>query len=105
MKNLLVIGIMVLSFAGCHFNAITGPEITKEMATVQPIPDESGCRFIKVVYFEVSQPAWMHNYATKNVIAAGGNSYKIIANTNEMIAGIRVYGTNIAIYECPKGEK
>ena len=97
MKKLLMVGIMAISLTGC----LTGPQITKEMAMVQPISDESGCKFIKVVYFEVSQPAWMHSYAAKNTITAGGNSYKILNNTHERVFGINILGTNIAIYECP----
>jgi hypothetical protein len=39
----------------------------------------------------------MHAYAAKNVIAEGGDSYKIINNTNDMASGIKILGTNIAI--------
>jgi len=95
---------MVLLLAACastkDFNFITGPVMTPEMSKVQPVSDTNNCRFIKAAYFEVSQPAWMHSYAAKNVIAAGGDSYKILNNTNDMAAGIKILGTNIAIYKC-----
>ena len=99
-----IICIIFLLLVGCastkDFNFITGPKVTPEMERVEPVSDTSKCKFIKTVYFEVSHPAWMHSYAAKNVIAAGGDSYKILNNTNDIAAGMKILGTNIAIYKC-----
>jgi len=94
--------LVILMLVGCAggFNPITGPQETPEMASVEPVTDTSNCKYIKTVYFEVSQPAWIHSYAAKNVIAAGGDSYKILNTTNDMAMGMKIYGTNIAIYKC-----
>jgi len=92
--------ILMLVGCGSGYNIITGPKVTPEMLKIEPVADTSNCEFIKAVYFEVSQPAWMHSYAAKNVIAAGGDSYKILNTITDRAAGVKIYGTNIAIYKC-----
>jgi len=99
-KIFYLLAISLLVGCASDFNPITGPQVTHEMEQVEPVTDTNNCKYIKTVYFEVSQPSWIHKYATKNVIAAGGDSYKILNNTTDMAAGIKIYGTNIAIYKC-----
>lgn len=94
MKKILCL-LFVLVLAAC-----ATPQMTPDQQNVTPISETNSCKFIKTAYFEVSHPARMHYYAAKNVVAAGGDSYKILNNTNDMAFGVKILGTNIAIYKC-----
>ena len=99
--RLVIICIMALYLTACAgFNPITGPEMTPEMQKVTPVENPDSCQFIKAVYYEVSQPAWIHAYACKNVVKQGGDSYKIVSTREEMVSGMRVTGVNINVYKC-----
>lgn len=88
-------------FTSCATSHITDQQVTLNMGTIEPITDTSDCQFIVTAYFEVSHLSRMHFYAVKNTLHYGGDKYKIIGNTEDVVIGvIRVYGTNIVVYRC-----
>ena len=80
-------------------------KMTPEMQKVVPISQTDNCEFIKTVYFEVSNASKIHYYAAKNTVKAGGDSYKILTNSEDYSGqsiGLigPIHTTNIAIYKC-----
>jgi hypothetical protein len=87
------------------FTACGTPQMTSGQQNVAPISDTTGCTFIKTAYFEVSHPSRMHYYAAKNVDFAGGDSYKILQDGQDMAVRQDIYTFNIGIYECKSPPK
>ena len=76
------------------------PEMTPYQKTIRPVSDTNSREFLKTAYFEVSHPSKIHYYATKNVVAAGGDSYKIETTGQDAAVGIAIHTTTIGIYRC-----
>lgn len=74
--------------------------MTLYQKTIRPVSDTNSCEFLKTAYFEVSHPSKIHYYATKNVMSAGGDSYKIETTGNDRAVGIAIHTTTIGIYRC-----
>jgi hypothetical protein len=82
------------------FPAFAQPDMTPYEKTIRPVSDTNSCEFLKTAYFEVSHPSKIHYYATKNVVAAGGDSYKIETTGKDAAVGIAIHTTTIGIYRC-----
>lgn len=100
MRFITILIIVSLLIAGCVTSHITDQQVDLELGTIEPITDTDGCQFIQTAYFEVSHLSSMHYYAVKNVLHYGGDRYKIIGGTEDIAFGIKIHGTNIAIYRC-----
>lgn len=85
-------------------SASATPEMTPLEKTIRPISDTNSCEFLKTAYFEVSHPSKIHYYAAKNVVAAGGDSYKIETTGNDTAVGVAIHTTTIGIYRCKEHE-
>lgn len=94
-KAMKFLAAVTLSFA-----AYATPDMTPSQQRVRPISDTNACEFLKTAYFEVSHPSKIHYYAAKNVVAAGGDSYKIETANQGMAVGVAIQGTTIGIYRC-----
>lgn len=66
---------------------------------VSSISNTEKCQYIKNVYIE-TDPATLTHYAKLNTYNAGGDSYKILSTTNQMIMGMNVMMTNFEVYKC-----
>ena len=97
MKRVLLLAFVLAALAGC-----ATPELTPDQQKVRPICDTNNCQFIKTAYFEASHPSKVHYYATKNVLAAGGDSYQIMNSGQDAAVGVKIYTTTIGIYKCNK---
>lgn len=101
MKKIILYTLVVFSASCAGLNPITGPIMTPEMQRVQPVDNPDVCQYIDSVYYEVSQPAWINKYAAKNVVAAGGDSYKIMNTSYQGSSmGVQIIGVNLDIYKC-----
>jgi len=65
--------------------------------------DTTGCKFIKNVYFEARGQTLVH-YAQLNTYNAGGDTYKIVSNTQERVMGTTIHMVNIEVWKCKKDQ-
>ncbi len=86
-------GLIVLSACGT-------PTMSPEQEKVRPISNTDNCKFLKTAYFEVGHQARLHYYASKNVVAAGGDAYNIMTTGKDKAVGVDIHTTTIGIYKC-----
>jgi hypothetical protein len=94
---LIVFSLMV--FGCARGNRYLPPEGEK----ITTASDTTGCKFIKNVYFEARGQTLVH-YAQLNTYNAGGDTYKIVSNTQERVMGTTIHMVNIEVWKCKKDQ-
>ncbi|PKN71231.1 MAG: hypothetical protein CVU54_02075 [Deltaproteobacteria bacterium HGW-Deltaproteobacteria-12] len=96
MKKIFIVLFFAFVVLGCaRGNRYLPPEGEK----ISSVSDTSKCTFIKNEYCE-TRPSTMIHYVQLNTYNAGGDSYKIIATSNQIISGMNVMMINFEIYKC-----
>lgn len=66
--------------------------------------NEEGCSFIQRLYIEVRDQS-LNYYVAMNTRNFGGNRYRIINTSHEMVMGVDILKVNFEIYDCNDSEK
>jgi len=90
---------VVLAMIACGGCATGNREFTPEMEKISSVSDTTNCKFIKSMYTE-TQSYNMIKYVQLNTSNAGGDSYKIITATDEMVMGVNIRKVNFEVYKC-----
>lgn len=95
-KSTILLSTVVISiiFTGCP-----NRQLTPEMERISSVSDTTNCKFIKSMYTE-TQSYNMIKYVQLNTSNAGGDSYKIITATDEMVMGVNIRKVNFEVYKC-----
>jgi len=77
------------------------PEYLQDVRSLSP--NEADCKFIKSLYIEVRDQT-LDYYLAKKTRQFGGNSYKIISTSHELVMGENILMVNFEIYKCEEEE-
>lgn len=96
MQKLFVVFMLLALIACAGGNRYLPPEAEQNIRSVS---DTSKCTFIKNTYYEAQAHTLVY-YAQLNTYNAGGDSYKIVSNTQERVMGVNIHMINIEIWKC-----
>ena len=94
MVRLLLVSVLASGVAACG-----GPELTKEMLEVRSVTDASACELIESTYLE-SRPQLIQDFVKRNVHNVGGDSYKIVNVSEEVVMGATIAKVSYEAYKC-----
>ena len=80
--------------------ACAGRQLSESGQNIQSISDTSKCQFIKSGYCE-TRPHNIAYYVQLNAERAGGNAYKILNVSSQMVMGVNIQMVTFEIYKCP----
>jgi hypothetical protein len=99
--SVVVSCLILLAVVGCGGSKwAISPQLSPEQQKVTSVSDTSKCKFIKAAYQEVSAAHRLSYFITQATLDAGGDSYKILATSNEKVAGMNIMMVNFEIYKC-----
>ena len=95
-KVLIIVCLIALSSFACRTNSPMPPNLSNIKSLSE---SESGCQFIRSLYIEARDQT-LNYYVVANTEKFGGNRYKIINVSHELVFGVDIAKINFEIYWC-----